>query len=136
MKGFISGVLIGIGAGWLATPMGMQEMRGLLSKRLPALRDYLAEHELVKQYSQQVSAGLTTARSNVSEAARFAVNKARQDYGGSLDVLTKVVFNGKLASNLGSNKEAMGNGNSNGKKNGSIFANLVQMATSLMKPQG
>ncbi len=56
MKGFMRGVLVGVGVGLLVAPMRGDQMRALLSERFAELRGYLPENSR-EQFERLRAAG-------------------------------------------------------------------------------
>jgi len=88
MKGFMRGVLVGVGVGLLVAPMRGDQMRALLSERFAELRGYLPENSQLNDYVQQVSTRVTQTGSNLKDYAQQAVSKVK-DTGSSLGDLAQ-----------------------------------------------
>ena len=80
MKGFVRGVLVGVGVGLLVAPMTGEEMRRQLGERIATLRSYLPEdaNAQLSQYTQQVSGRVAQTGSNLKEYAQQAASKVKE----------------------------------------------------------
>ena len=96
MKGFVRGVLVGVGVGLLVAPMTGEEMRRQLGERIATLRSYLPEdaQAQLNQYTQQVSERMAQTGSNLKGYAQQAASKVKET-GGTLGDLGQ-----KAASNV------------------------------------
>jgi len=88
MKGFMRGMLVGVGVGLLVAPMRGDQMRALLSERFAELRGYLPENSQLNDYVQQVSTRVSQTGSNLKDYAQQAVSKVK-DTGSSLGDLAQ-----------------------------------------------
>ena len=86
MKGFITGLLLGLGIGLLVAPMTGEEARRRLVERFNELMGYIPENEQLNQYLQQVSSHVSQTSSNLKDYAQQAVSKVK-DTGSSLGEL-------------------------------------------------
>jgi gas vesicle protein len=86
MKGFITGLLLGIGIGLLVAPMRGEETRQQLADRFAEMRGYLPENEQFNEYVQQVSGHVSKAGSNLKDYAQQAVSTVK-DTGNTLGEL-------------------------------------------------
>ena len=88
MKGFVRGVLVGVGVGLLVAPMTGEEMRKQLGERIATLRSYLPEdaQAQLNQYTQQVSDRMAQTGSNLKGYAQQAASKVKET-GGTLSDL-------------------------------------------------
>jgi len=86
MKGFITGLLVGLGIGLLVAPMRGEETRRQLAERFAELRGYIPENEQFNDYMQQVSGRVSQTGSNLKEYAQQAVSKVK-DTGSTLGEL-------------------------------------------------
>lgn len=79
MKGFVRGVLVGVGVGLLVAPMTGEEMRRMLGERIQTLRSYLPEdaNAQISQYTQQVSSRVAQTGSNLKDYAQQAASKVK-----------------------------------------------------------
>ena len=80
MKGFVRGVLVGVGVGLLVAPMTGEEMRRMLGERIQTLRSYLPEdaNAQISQYTQQVSSRVAQTGSNLKDYAQQAASKVKE----------------------------------------------------------
>lgn len=80
MKGFVKGVLVGVGVGLLVAPMTGEEMRRRLGERIVTMRNYLPEDANVQlnQYTQQVSERVAQTGSNLKDYAQQAATKVKE----------------------------------------------------------
>ena len=80
MKGFVRGILVGVGVGLLVAPVTGEEMRRRLGERIATLRSYLPENanQQLAQYTQQVSARVAQTGSNLKDYAQQAASKVRE----------------------------------------------------------
>jgi gas vesicle protein len=83
MKGFIAGLVLGLGIGLLAAPMRGEETRRQLADRFAEMRGYIPENEQFNEYVQQVSGHVSQASSNLKDYAQQAVSTVK-DTGSSL----------------------------------------------------
>ena len=81
MKGFVRGILVGVGIGMLVAPMRGEDMRRMLSERINEFRGYLPEN--ANEYVRQVSDRVSQTSSNLKDYAQQAVSKVR-DTGSQL----------------------------------------------------
>ena len=90
MKGFVRGVLIGVGVGLLVAPMTGEEMRRQLGERIATLRSYLPEdaQAQLNQYTRQVSERVAQTGSNLKGYAQQAASKVKET-GGTLGDLSQ-----------------------------------------------
>jgi gas vesicle protein len=90
MKGFVRGILVGVGVGLLVAPMTGEEMRRQLGERIATLRSYLPEdaNAQLNQYTQQVSERVAQTGSNLKGYAQQAVSKVKET-GGTLGDLAQ-----------------------------------------------
>jgi gas vesicle protein len=90
MKGFVRGILVGVGIGLLVAPMTGEEMRRQLGERIATLRSYLPEdaNAQLNQYTQQVSERVAQTGSNLKGYAQQAVSKVKET-GGTLGDLAQ-----------------------------------------------
>ncbi|HXZ05025.1 MAG TPA: YtxH domain-containing protein [Ktedonobacteraceae bacterium] len=86
MKGFITGLLLGLGIGLLVAPMKGEETRRQLADRFAEMRGYLPENEQFNDYVQEVSGRVSQTSSNLKDYAQQAVSKVK-DTGSSLGEL-------------------------------------------------
>ncbi len=86
MKGFITGLLVGLGIGLLVAPMRGEETRRQLAERFAEMRGYLPENEQFNEYVHQVSGHVSQAGSNLKDYAQQAVSKVK-DTGSTLGEL-------------------------------------------------
>jgi gas vesicle protein len=86
MKGFITGLLLGIGLGLLVAPMRGEETRQQLADRFAEMRGYLPENEQFNEYVQQVSGHVSKAGGNLKGYAQQAVSTVK-DTGSTLGEL-------------------------------------------------
>jgi gas vesicle protein len=86
MKGFITGLVLGVGIGLLVAPMRGEETRRQLAERLAEMRGYLPENEQFNEYVQQVSGHVSRASSNLKDYAQQAVSTVK-DTGSTLGEL-------------------------------------------------
>jgi len=86
MKGFITGLLLGLGVGILIAPMRGEETRRQLAERFAEMRGYLPENEQFNEYVQQVSGRVSQTGSNLKDYAQQAVSKVK-DTGSTLGEL-------------------------------------------------
>lgn len=86
MKGFITGLLLGLGIGLLVAPMKGEETRQQLADRFAEMRGYLPENEQFNDYVQEVSGRVSQTSSNLKDYAQQAVSKVK-DTGSSLGEL-------------------------------------------------
>lgn len=80
MKGFVRGMLVGVGVGLLVAPITGEEMRRRLGERIATLRSYLPEDANVQlnQYTQQVSERVAQTGSNLKGYAQQAATKVKE----------------------------------------------------------
>lgn len=80
MKGFVRGILVGVGVGLLVAPVTGEEMRRRLGERIATLRSYLPEDANVQlnQYTQQVSERVAQTGSNLKGYAQQAATKVKE----------------------------------------------------------
>ena len=80
MKGFVRGVLVGVGVGLLVAPMTGEEMRRQWGERIATLRSYLPEdaQAQLNQYTQQVSERVAQTGSNLKGYAQQAASKVKE----------------------------------------------------------
>jgi gas vesicle protein len=80
MKGFVRGVLVGVGVGLLIAPMTGEEMRRQLAERAAKLRSYLPEdaNAQFNQYTQQISERVSQTSSNLKGYAQQAATKVKE----------------------------------------------------------
>lgn len=80
MKGFVRGILVGVGVGLLVAPMTGEEMRRMLGERIQTLRSYLPEdaNAQLNQYTQQVSDRVSQTGSNLKGYAQQAASKVKE----------------------------------------------------------
>ena len=80
MKGFVRGILVGVGVGLLVAPVTGEEMRRRLGERIATLRSYLPEDANVQlnQYTQQVSERVAQTGSNLKDYAQQAATKVKE----------------------------------------------------------
>ena len=88
MKGFVTGLLFGLGIGLLVAPMRGEETRRQLADRFAEMRGYLPENEQFNEYVSQVSGHVSQAGSNLKDYAQQAVSKVK-DTGGTLGDLAQ-----------------------------------------------
>ena len=90
MKGFVRGILVGVGIGLLVAPMTGEEMRRQLGERIATLRSYLPEdaNAQLNQYTQQVSERVAQTGSNLKGYAQQAASKVKET-GGTLGDLAQ-----------------------------------------------
>ena len=88
MKGFITGLLLGLGVGILIAPMRGEETRRQLAERFAEMRGYLPENEQLNDYVQQVSDRVSQTSSNLKDYAQQAVSKVK-DTGSTLGELSQ-----------------------------------------------
>jgi gas vesicle protein len=86
MKGFITGLLLGLGIGLLIAPMRGEETRQQLADRFAELRGYLPENEQFNDYVHQVSDRVSQTSGNLKNYAQQAVSKVK-DTGSTLGEL-------------------------------------------------
>ena len=86
MKGFITGLLLGLGIGILIAPMRGEETRRQLAERFAEMRGYLPENEQLNDYVQQVSDRVSQTSSNLKDYAQQAVSTVK-DTGSTLGEL-------------------------------------------------
>ena len=86
MKGFITGLLFGLGIGLLVAPMRGEETRRQLADRFAEMRGYLPENEQFNEYVNQVSGHVSQAGSNLKGYAQQAVSTVK-DTGSTLGEL-------------------------------------------------
>jgi gas vesicle protein len=86
MKGFITGLLLGLGIGLLVAPMKGEETRQQLADRFAEMRGYLPENEQFNEYVNQVSGHVSQASSNLKDYAQQAVSTVK-DTGSTLGEL-------------------------------------------------
>ena len=86
MKGFITGLLVGLGIGLLVAPMRGEETRRQLAERFAEMRGYLPENEQFNEYVQQVTGRVSQTSSNLKDYAQQAVSKVK-DTGSTLGEL-------------------------------------------------
>ena len=86
MKGFITGLLVGLGIGLLVAPMRGEETRRQLAERFAEMRGYLPENEQFNDYVQQVSDRVSQTSNNLKDYAQQAVSKVK-DTGSTLGEL-------------------------------------------------
>ena len=86
MKGFITGLLLGLGIGLLVAPMRGEETRRQLAERFAEMRGYLPENEQFNEYVQKVSDRVSQTGSNLKDYAQQAVSQVR-DTGNTLSEL-------------------------------------------------
>jgi len=86
MKGFIAGLLLGLGIGLLAAPMRGEETRRQLADRFAELRGYIPENEQFNEYVSQVTDRVSQTGSNLKDYAQQAVSKVK-DTGSTLGEL-------------------------------------------------
>ena len=86
MKGFITGLLVGLGIGLLVAPMRGEETRRQLAERFAEMRGYLPENEQFNEYVQQVTGRVSQTSSNLKDYAQQAVSKVK-DTGSTLSEL-------------------------------------------------
>ena len=86
MKGFITGLLLGLGIGLLVAPMKGEETRRQLADRFAELRGYLPENEQFNEYVQQVTGRVSQTGSNLRDYAQQAVSTVK-DTGSTLGEL-------------------------------------------------
>jgi gas vesicle protein len=77
-KGFVRGVLVGVGIGLLVAPMRGEEMRRMLQERFQELRGYLPENDQLNQYVSQVSDRVSQTSSNLKDYAQQAASKVKE----------------------------------------------------------
>lgn len=98
MKGFIAGLVLGLGIGLLAAPMRGEETRRQLADRFAEMRGYIPENEQFNEYVQQVSGHVSQASSNLKDYAQQAVSSVK-DTGSTLgDLSQKATSDVKQAS--------------------------------------
>jgi gas vesicle protein len=80
MKGFVRGILVGVGVGLLVAPVTGEEMRRRLGERIATLRSYLPEDASAQlsQYTQQVSERVAQTGSNLKDYAQQAASKVKE----------------------------------------------------------
>jgi len=80
MKGFVRGMLVGVGVGLLVAPMTGEEMRRRLGERIQTLRGYLPEDASaqISQYTRQVSSRVAQTGSNLKGYAQQAASKVKE----------------------------------------------------------
>jgi gas vesicle protein len=83
MKGFITGLLLGLGIGLLIAPMKGEETRRQLAERFAEMRGYLPENEQFNEYVQKVSDRVSQTSSNLKDYAGQAVSTVK-DTGSTL----------------------------------------------------
>ena len=88
MKGFITGLLLGLGIGLLVAPMRGEETRRQLAERFAEMRGYLPENEQFNEYVQKVSDRVSQTGSNLKDYAQQAVSQVR-DTGNTLSELSQ-----------------------------------------------
>ena len=86
MKGFVTGLLFGLGIGLLVAPMRGEETRRQLADRFAEMRGYLPENEQFNEYVSQVSGHVSQAGSNLKGYAQQAVSTVK-DTGSTLGEL-------------------------------------------------
>jgi len=86
MKGFITGLLVGLGIGLLVAPMRGEETRRQLAERFAEMRGYLPENEQFNDYVQQVTGRVSQTSNNLKDYAQQAVSKVK-DTGSTLGEL-------------------------------------------------
>lgn len=83
MKGFVSGLLVGLGIGLLILLVRDEELRATLNERLQEARGYLPNSDQMNQYMSQVSDRVSQAGSSLKGYARQAAATV-QDTGDKL----------------------------------------------------
>jgi len=80
MKGFVRGVLVGVGVGLLIAPMTGEEMRRQLAQRAAKMRSYLPEdaNAQLSQYTQQITERVSQTGSNLKGYAQQAATKVKE----------------------------------------------------------
>ncbi len=92
MKGFVRGILVGVGIGLLVAPLKGEEMRRLLAERVAGLRGYLPQNEQLNQYVQQVSERVSQTGSNLRGYAQEAASKMKETGSALGDLAQKATF--------------------------------------------
>jgi gas vesicle protein len=98
MKGFVLGILFGIGVGLLFAPMPGGQARRIL--------EGLSVSELVGQYAQQIFSALSQSSTSVGNLTQFSVGQLIEEKGSTFKslaelVVNKVMENGSVINNLG-----------------------------------
>lgn len=88
MKGFVSGLLVGLGIGLLILLVRDEELRATLNERLQEARGYLPNSEQMNQYLSQVSDRVSQTGSNLKDYAQQAASRVK-DTGDSLGDLAQ-----------------------------------------------
>jgi len=88
MKGFISGLLVGLGVGLLIMFVRDEELRAMFSERLQEARGYLPNNEQLNQYVSQVTDRVSQTGSNLKDYAQQATSMVK-DTGSSLGDLAQ-----------------------------------------------
>ena len=125
MKGFVRGILVGVGVGLLVAPVTGEEMRRMLGERIQTLRSYLPEDASAQlnQYTRQVSDRVSQTGSNLKGYAQQAATKVKET-GSTL---------GDLAQKAGSDVKQTAQDTANITKQ-NVTA-VKQSATSTTNPQ-
>ena len=89
MKGFVRGLLVGVGVGLLVAPMRGDQMRSLLSERFSELRGYLPENPQLNEYVQQVSTRVSQTGSNLKDYAQQAASMVKETGSNLSDLAQK-----------------------------------------------
>ena len=76
-KGFVRGMLVGVGIGLLVAPMRGEEMRRMLQQRFQELRGYLPENDQLNQYVSQVSDRVSQTSGNLKDYAQQAASRVK-----------------------------------------------------------
>src|SRR5579884_513018 len=76
MKGFVRGILVGVGIGMLVAPMRGEDMRRMLSERINEFRGYLPEN--ANEYVRQVSDRVSQTGSKLGDIAQKATTEVKQ----------------------------------------------------------
>jgi gas vesicle protein len=99
MNKFVTGLLIGVGIGWLTAPKQGKEMRRMVGERWQAFRGYSPDNAGVNQIFQQVTDSFSQISRSRGELLQMVTNLLPKDYESTLGDLAKMV-----ASKMGDRK--------------------------------
>lgn len=99
MNRLVTGLLIGVGIGWLTAPMRGKEMRRIVGERWQALRNDLPDEAGRNRYFQQFSDRFSQISRNREDLLRLVTNMLPKNYESTLSELAKMA-----ASKMGDKK--------------------------------
>ena len=99
MKGFIPGLLLGIGLGLLFAPMPGEDARRILRN--------MSGTELVSEYAQQIINSLSQGSTSLGDLTQFSVSRIIEENGSTFMsladlLLNKVAVDGSAFNSIGS----------------------------------